>query len=452
MNNRHYLKTSCLVAMLSAFAGMPAAAVSLTEAYQAAVAYDADFLAAKAANEEVREGVPVAWAPLLPQLNYLWQQNRANTSVSYDDPTRFQRDQDYGYYDSGSSVWNFRQALFRKPAWDAVDVAKFQARAADATFVKEDQKTGLRAASSYLEVLAARASVTLAQNHTKSMEAWLALAEESFKAGRGTRTDIEDARSRLDMSRAKVTEAMMNLSVATRNFQVVTGMAAESIPDLDPRRLDPHRMVIKNSEDWLQRITENNPDIQSLRMQLKAARSYVAQMRSGHLPTVDFVATHRKSDSEYDTSIGQDYTTKYVGLQVTVPILSGGGVLALTRQAEAKEEKIHQSLVSTRRKVLSEAGRLYQACSQGSQLVQALNQAVISSEQAVVGEKKGVQAGTRTFVDALDAERRMYESMRDQAIAAYSLANNRLMFLALAAAIDLEAIETVSAWLSTASR
>ncbi len=46
----------------------------------------------------------------------------------------------------------------------------------------------------------------------------------------------------------------------------------------------------------------------------------------------------------------------------------------------------------------------------------------------------------------------MYESMRDQAIAAYSLANNRLMFLALAAAIDLEAIETVSAWLSTASR
>jgi outer membrane protein, protease secretion system len=284
------------------------------------------------------------------------------------------------------------------------------------------------------------------------MEAWLALAEESFKAGRGTRTDIEDARSRLDMSRAKVTEAMMNLSVATRNFQVVTGMAAESIPDLDPRRLDPHRMVIKNSEDWLQRITENNPDIQSLRMQLKAARSYVTQMRSGHLPTVDFVATHRKSDSEYDTSIGQDYTTKYVGLQVTVPILSGGGVLALTRQAEAKEEKIHQSLVSTRRKVLSEAGRLYQACSQGSQLVQALNQAVISSEQAVVGEKKGVQAGTRTFVDALDAERRMYESMRDQAIAAYSLANNRLMFLALAAAIDLEAIETVSVWLSTASR
>lgn len=452
MYDRHLHWTPFLLAILSVLAPMPATAVSLTEAYEAAVAYDADFLAAKAAREEVQEGVPVAWAPLLPQMSYSWQKNRANTSVTYDDPTRLQRNQDYGYYDSGASGWILRQALFRKPAWDAVDVAKFQARAADATLVKEDQKTGLRAASSYLEVLAARASVTLTRNYTRAMEAWLALAEESFKAGRGTRTDIEDARSRLDMSRAKETEAIMNLSVAARNFQVVTGLAAEGIPDLDPRRLDPRRMVLKDSEEWLQRITENSPEIQSLRMQLEAARSYVTQMRSGHLPTVDFVATHRKSDSEYDTSIGQDFTTKYVGLQVTVPILSGGGVLAQTRQAEAKEEKIRQSLISARRKVLSEAGRLYQAMSQGSQLVQALNQAVISSEQAVEGERKGVQAGTRTFVDALDAERRMYESMRDQAIAAYTLANNRLMFLALAAAVDQQAIETVSAWLWTAKR
>lgn len=450
MRPRRNFVTSWLVALLSGIAAMPASALSLKEAYQSALEFDADLLAAKAAREETQEGVPIARAALLPQLSYSRQKNRATTRVDSDDPRSATRD--YGYYDSGSSVWYLRQALFRKPAWDALQVAKAEAGAAEAIYAKEDQYAGLRVSSAYLEVLSARANATLAQNHTKTMEAWLASAERSFKAGRGTRTDIEDSRARLDMSRAKETEARMNLSVAARTFEVVTGLAAQQIPELNPRLLNPDLMLINQKEQWLKRIEDNSPDIQALRMQLEAARSSVAQMRGGHLPTLDLVATHRKSDSDYDTSIGQEYTTKYVGVQFNLPLVSGGGVLAQTRQAQAKEEKIRHSLESARRKTLAEADKLFQTIRQGSELVQALNQAVLSGEQAVEGEKKGVQAGTRTFVDALDAERRMYESMRDQASAVYSLASNRLTFLALAGAIDVEAINAVSVWLTSAKK
>ena len=59
-------------------------------------------------------------------------------------------------------------------------------------------------------------------------------------------------------------------------------------------------------------------------------------------------------------------------------------------------------------------------------------------------------AGTRTFVDALDAERRLFESMREQALSVYSLANNRLKFLALAGVVDVDTVEEVSIWLASA--
>ena len=95
---------------------------------------------------------------------------------------------------------------------------------------------------------------------------------------------------------------------------------------------------------------------------------------------------------------------------------------------------------------------LYLAIYQGVEQVQALDQAVLSSEQAVFGAKKGIQAGTRTFVDALDAERTMFESLRDHAVAVFLLANNRMKFLALAGAIDNDAIEKVSAWLVAAKQ
>lgn len=448
MKRRCHFTELCLAALLSAAASMPAAALSLKEAYQAALEYDADLLAARSAQEESREGVPVARAALLPQLSYSKQRNRADTETNYLDP-RYP-DKDSGRYYSSSSALTLRQALFRKPAWDALQAAKAQAEAGDAIYAKENQNAGLRVVAGYLEVLSARASATLAQKHTGAMEAWLVLAEKAFKAGRGTRTDIEDAKSRLDIARAKETEARIALSAAERNFGVVSGLEASKIPELDPRRLNPELMLVSQKEQWLQRIEDNSPDIQSLRMQLEAAHSSVAQIRGGHLPTLDLVAARQNSVSDTNTSIGVEYDTTYVGVQINVPLFSGGGISAQTRQALAREEKIRQSLESTRRKTLAEANRLYQTVQQGSELVQALEQAVLSGEQAVIGEKKGVQAGTRTFVDALEAERRLYESLRDHAAATYLLANTRLKFFALAGAIDLEAIESVSAWLASA--
>lgn len=436
--------------LLGALIATPAMAFDLKEAYQTAIHYDAELLAAKAGQEETAAGVPVARAALLPQLNYSWQKNRAETVTSYLDSTR--ADTESGRYDSGSSSTTLRQALFRAPAWFSYQSAKAQASAAEATYQSEFQKAGMRAASSYLEVLNAREGLTVAQTQTKAMEAWLALAEKAFKAGHATRTDIEDARSRRDIAKARETEAKMAVVNAAHNFEVVTGLSADKIPDTDPLRLEAERMLVQGKEEWLQRIEANSPEIESLRNQLEAAQAGVKQLYSGHLPTIDLVAAHQKGKSETHSTLGTEYTTDYVGVQVNLPLVSGGGVMAQTRQSQAKVERIRQALESTRRKTLAEANRLYLTIYQGVEQVQALRQSVLSGEEAVKGEKKGIQAGTRTVVDALDAERRLSETIREHSTAIYTLANNRLKFLALAGVVDIESIEHVNAWLASAKR
>ena len=447
---RDTLKIVFLAVLVSAATTLPAAAVDLKAAYQAVLSYDAELLAAKASREESEEGVHVARAGLLPQLSYSTQRNKAETRTSFLNSSR--PSVDSGRYDSATSSLNFRQALFRKPAWDALQGAQAQAEAAGENFSKETQSAGLRAVSSYLDVLLSREGMKLAKNQTIAMEAWLSLAEKSFKAGRGTRTDIEDARSRRDNAKAKETEAKMSQSSAEQNFEVVTGIKAELIPEFNPRLLNPDLMLVEGKEQWLRRIEESSPDLQSLRKQLEAAQSGVSQAQGGHWPTLDLVAARQYSESDTNSSIGTSYTTNYVGIQLNIPILSGGGVMAQARQALAKEERIRQILESTHRKTLAEGNRLYLAIGQGIEQVHALNQALFSAEQAVLGEKKGILAGTRTLVDALDAERRQFETMRDHAFAMYSLANNRMKFLALARAVDFDTIETLSAWLGSAKQ
>ena len=443
-----HFKHSGWLMLLGTLAVSSATAVDLRTAYQAAILYDAELLAAKASMEEYEEGVPVARAALLPQLGYSTQRNKAETTTEY---LRTRRpDSESGRYDSRSSSLTFRQALFRKPAWDALQGAKAQAEAAKDNYQFEMQHAGLRVAAAYLEVLSAREGVSLARNQLRAMEAWFGLAERFFKAGRGTRVDVEDARSRRDMAKAKETEANQFLLTASRNFEVVSGIRAEKIEETNPRALNPELMRVKEKDQWLQRIEDNSPEIQSLRNQLLAAAANVRQAWGGHLPTVDLVAARQFSESDTVNSIGSASTTDYVGIQVNVPLISGGGVIAQTRQAQAREERVRQTLESARRKTIAEGSRLYSAVEQGIEQVQALNQAIASAQEAVQGEKKAVMAGTRTFVDALDAERRLFESMREQALSVYSLANNRLKFLALAGVVDVDTVEEVSIWLASA--
>ncbi len=442
------LKHFGLAVLLVGITATPAIAVDLESAYRAALIYDAELLAAKAGMEESLEGVPIARAALLPQLSYSTQRNKSDTTTEYLNTKR--PNYESGRYDSQSSTLSFRQALFRKPAWDALQGAKAQAGASEAIYSRETQNLGLRLVSSYLEVLATRESLKLAQNHTASMDAWLSLAERYVKAGRGTRIDVEDARSRRDMSRAKETEANMLLFAAYRNFEVVSGIDAEKIPNTNPQLLNPDQMLVGDKEQWLQRIEDSNPDILSLRKQLEATQAGVAQARGGHYPTLDLVASRQFSESDTINTIGTASTSTYVGVQMNIPLISGGGVIAQTSQAQAKEERVRQGLESTRRKTLAEGNRLYLAIEQGVEQVMALRQAVKSGEQAVAGEKKAILAGTRTIVDALDTERRLFESMRDYALAIYLLANNRMKFLALSGTVDGDAIETVSVWLASA--
>lgn len=424
-------------------------AIDLKTAFETALGYDAELLAAKATRDETAEEITLARAPLLPQVGYSYQHNRAKTLTHYINSSV--KDQDTGRYSSNSANFNIRQALFRLPAWYALQGAKAQAAAADESYRNETQRAGMRAAANYLTVLIARASLEQAKNHLKTMGAWLDLAEHAFKAGRGTRTDIEDARSRRDLARAGETEARMQLSSAEENFQTVTGIAAESIDDTEALRLDAEQMrLTEDGETWRQRIESNSPELQSLRLQLNAAEAAVDQARSGHLPTIDLVAARQRGQSETHTTVGNQYSTNYVGLQLNMPLISGGSVLGQTAQARARAEKVRQTLESARRKTLAEGNRLLLAVGQGIEQVQALRQSVASAEDAVIGEKKGVQAGTRTFVDALDAERRLSDAKREHAAALFSLANNRLKFLALTGGVNQESIGAISAWLGSA--
>jgi outer membrane protein/protease secretion system outer membrane protein len=440
-------KSAGLAVLLSSLLLSSAHAVDLETAYRSAQSYDAELLAAQAARLEAEEGIPVARAGLLPQVSYSRQRNKANTT-NYQLSTG--RSSDTGDYFTGSESLTLRQPIYRKSAWAALSSAQAQSEAADANYRKEEQNLGLRVTTTYLDVLLARAGLALANAEAKALDALVTLAERGLKSGTGTRTDVDDARARRDMSRARVSEANMRLSQTSQDFRTVTDIDASRLPAIDPRSLPSTAMALTGRAEWMARIEATSPELQSLRKQLEAADAEVERAKGGHYPSIDMVVSRQEGKSETNTTVGTGYRTDYIGVQLSVPLISGFGVMAQVRQAQAHTERVRQVLESTRRKLLAEAERLYLALELGIEKVQAIEQAILSAEQALISAQKGVAAGTRTIVDVLDSEQRVFLAKRDQAFSVFELANNRLKFLALADAIDDAAIKYASAWLAAA--
>ena len=180
------------------------------------------------------------------------------------------------------------------------------------------------------------------------------------------------------------------------------------------------------------------------RSQFEVAREEVVKARAGHYPTLDAVAQWSRSNSETVTNLQSRYTNTSIGLQLNIPIYSGGAVNSLVRQALANQERAEQGLEGTRRELGVRVNKEFRGVTESLPKIRALEQAVLSSDQLVLSSRRSLQAGSRTVIDVLNAEQQRMVVMRDLAQARYLYLISRIRLLALVGGADVEAVLTVN--------
>lgn len=381
-----------------------AQAQDLLDLYRLAIERDATYLAARAAAEGGREIVPQARAGLLPQVSANLSLSRNSTDQTTKDILGREVSRQYDYTAEGAAL-TLRQAVYRPASLAQLRAAKSRVNSIDAQLERERQNVAMRLAQAYFDVLSARERIASLQSEQQAYAAQLEAAERAFRAGFGTRTDIDDARARLDLAQAREIEARQSLAVAERALSALIDEPVEAgrLPGLKETGPVLSLPEPADLQAWVRRAEENNPELQALRAAVDAAEHEIQKNRAGHLPTVDLFASRSLSDSESDSTIGSRYWTTRIGAQVVVPLYAGGYVDSTVRQALANRDSARQQLESARRQVGVEVARAYGAVTQGIARVKALEVALNSAEQAVRSSQKGLAAGTRSRVDVLNA-------------------------------------------------
>lgn len=411
---------------------LPASALGFMEAYRAALQNDPTYQAAIAENEAGQQNRAMGRAGLLPQISANASRARVRGEREYNTQTLSGNVIEPLSYFSTSRTVQVRQSVLNMAAIANFRQGRARAEYSTEVFRGKQNDLALRLSSAYFQALLSQHAIDLAQAKVQSIEQQLKTAEVQFKAGDGTVTDVDEARARRDLAQAQLIEARNQLTVAMRSLQELVGDKPVSLAQLKADFAKQLKPELETLDVWLDRALETSADIAAQRRALEVAEREVDKNRAGHLPTVDVYASSGRSQSDSFSSINQEYRTRQLGVQVNIPIFSGGYTNAATTQAIANRERARNELEATVNKTHIEVTKQYSGTVSGLAKVQALELAVKSSEQALESTKMGFKAGMRSNVDILNAEEQLYTSRRDLAEAKYVYLLSRLRLKAAA--------------------
>jgi len=396
-----------------------AQAADLIEIYQAAQGQDAVFAAARAAQQAGQEKLTQGRSLLLPSVNL-----SANTTYNdLNSPLLTKKYNSHGY------AVSVVQPLFREQNWATYQQADLQVAISEAQFKLAEQDVILRSAQTYFDVLIAQDTVQLTNAQKTAISQQLEQAKRNFEVGTATITDTHEAQARYDLVVAQEIAAANNLEIKKRTLQQLVNADVKELSTLG----EGFKLESPNPADaqkWVTDAQQGNYQIVMAQAAEALAEQEVAKNRGGHLPTLDAVGSYSKSTG-CSFSCGETKSTS-VGLQLNMPLFAGGATQSKWREAEANHDKAKQELENARRNVELQTRQAYLGVVSGIAQVQALQQALKSSESLLQASKLGQEVGVRTSLDVLNAQQQMYSTRRDLFQAEY---NYLLSHLRLKAAV-----------------
>ena len=417
-------------------------ATDLLSVYELAEKNDPAYLQEVSALHASLEARPQAWSQLLPSVNLGATSTRFDQDIS--SANAFGTSGEVNFNRRGYTL-NISQPIFRRDRFIALEQADSEISLAEAELTRAQQDLIIRVTERYFDVLSSMDNLEFTQAAAKSLSRQLDQANQRFEVGLSAITDVQEAQAGYDLAVAQEILTLNAIDNAQEAMREITGNYVTDFNALGKNMslVRPKPEVI---ESWTELSLDQNLGMIAARHAAETARNEIKRQSAGHYPTLDLVASHG-----YDSAGGRFGATKTqtssIGLELNIPIYSGGLVSSKTREAHADYNAAMHALEQARRSAQRLTREAYLGVISGISQVNALKQAVISSETALEATEAGFEVGTRTAVDVVTSQRATFEARRNYSKAKYDYILNTLKLKQAAGTLSPGDLQQVNAWL-----
>ncbi|MDE1248769.1 outer membrane channel protein TolC [Vibrio aestuarianus] len=382
---------------------------TLADIYNQAKDNDPQLLSAAARRDAAFEAITSSRSSLLPQINLTAGYNINRSNI---DPRES---------DKLTAGINFSQELYNRSSWITLDTAEKSARQADSTYAATQQSLILRVAQSYFEVLRAQDNLEFVRAEKAAVARQLEQTKQRFEVGLSAITDVHDAQAQYDAVLADEVLAENSLVNSYEALREITGQEHTNLNVLDTDRFSASKTAT-SMNTLLEEAQQKNLNLLTARIAQDVAKDNISLASSGHLPSLTLDAGYNYGDESNDHNASSNldaYNDFNIGVNLVVPLYTGGNISSQTKQAEFAYVAASQDLEKTYRSVVKDVRAYNNNISASIGALRAYEQSVISAKSALEATEAGFDVGTRTIVDVLDSTRRLYDANKSLSNARY---------------------------------
>ena len=348
--------------------------------------------------------------------------------------------------DSKLQGWSVElsQALLNISKWQHYKKGSVRSVIAELELQNSRHQLLIKVTQIYFNTLQAKNDLDLIKKTKESILLQVSQAEALYKKGAGTIIDFYDAQSAYEEILAEEIAAHSKLEINLKQLSSITGFPY--------RTLQGDIMVFEEKgvptlEYWKKKALNGSFAIQAKSELIKEAEYEVKAVKSQHLPVVDLNLGYQDNTHKRDTGARKDlsYSTRgrYVNIQMTVPLYSGGSVTSKTRAAVASRELLRHEYDNEVKNILLEVEEVFLDIKTSQHQIKAFTRLCDTNHTKLEATKIGLTAGVRTQIDLVKAERDYLEAQRKLSEAQYQLAYSYIQLQIISGEIDLSKIKNI---------
>ncbi len=426
----------------------------LFELYLEALQNDPVLSAERYQNEAVKELINQGRALFLPSVTALTNYDDRNQARKFinTDPSDssfnnnvFTRGTKADYDAYGYSVV-IKQPLFNYSAYSTYKQILAQTSLSDKKFHLVQQDLMMRISELYFDALLANDKIELIQSQRLAIQEQLKEAETKFNAGLISITDINEAKTKNDLMEVDLLNAVKDLKIKKREIQSITGNL--------PGRLKPLMSSIAFEkmdnlpEEWIDIALQNSTAILIKDAEVEIAKKEIDVRKGEHYPTIDALASRRRTwDKDSYAGFGTRNYSDTIGVEVNIPIFSGGLTSSKVREAQLLKDKTVQESEAIRRQVELQVREAYLNLQTNLSEIEAYQQALKSSELQLKSTEIGFREGLRNSVEVLNAQQMLFSAKYDLLASRYNYLRNLLNLKHTVGTLSIQDIEEINKYL-----
>ena len=407
-------------ACISILASASLQAVSLKESVDRVLATNPEVLAEKNNQEAFRKYIDERKGNYYPRIDIDGRLETSNSDKNYDTPN----ENDYSDGSDQEDGYNFGIAL-NQMLYDG-DLTPSQVREAKHNDLANKYRTEMNIDNVVLETITAYTGLVqynemleLTKDMISTNEDNLQIAKEKESIS-GEVLETYQVDSKLNFVKEKYLEEKDLKTSRTTTFKRYVGIEPtgnECRPTLDFSKIP------NNLQQLIEVAVLKNYEIQQQIETIKAQREKIAQADAAFLPNLSL---ELKALTDSDISLDEEGTENQVYGRINLAwnIYNGGGDYAVSKQEELFLAEQKNRLDAITNKVVEAIKVNYQRYLKNKERIDVLKKYVAANENIVDVYKSEFEAGTRTFVDILDAQTVLYEAKKSLLNREYELYSN----------------------------